>query len=102
MGAAGRCRSLATQSGQGTGISSPGVQAERHSRSPQMLKFAGAADSPGLCLLPPHDDKVRDSEYTAGAEKALELCIIRSDLRGAFVRGLELGGGSAFSSEDIV
>ena len=39
----------------------------------QMLKFAGGRQAPALRLLLLHDDKQRDAEYVAGAEKALEL-----------------------------
>ncbi len=39
----------------------------------QMLQFAGGPRRPALRLLLLHDDKEREFDYTAGAEKCLEL-----------------------------
>lgn len=39
----------------------------------QMLQFAGGPGKPALRLLLLHDDKEREFDYTAGAEKSLEL-----------------------------
>jgi hypothetical protein len=39
----------------------------------QMLQFAGGQERPALRLLLLHDDNVREFDYTAGAEKSLEL-----------------------------
>jgi hypothetical protein len=39
----------------------------------QMLQFAGGKDRPALRLLVRHDDKAREFDYVAGAEKSLEL-----------------------------
>ena len=39
----------------------------------QMLQFAGGPRAPALRLLLLHDDKAREFDYTAGAEKSLEL-----------------------------
>jgi hypothetical protein len=39
----------------------------------QMLQFAGGPGAPALRLLLQHDDKTREFDYTAGAEKALDL-----------------------------
>jgi phosphoglycolate phosphatase-like HAD superfamily hydrolase len=38
-----------------------------------MLRYAGGPDRPGLRLLVLHDDPEREFDYTAGAEKSLEL-----------------------------
>jgi phosphoserine phosphatase len=38
-----------------------------------MLKFAGGQDRPALRLLVNHDDTARETDYTAGAEKAMKL-----------------------------
>jgi phosphoglycolate phosphatase-like HAD superfamily hydrolase len=43
----------------------------------QMLQFAGGARQPALRLLLLHDDKVREFNYTAGAEKSLQLARTR-------------------------
>ncbi|MGV0745074.1 HAD family hydrolase [Mycolicibacterium sp. XJ870] len=39
----------------------------------EMLQYAGAGTKPSLGLLVLHDDAEREFDYTAGAEKALEL-----------------------------
>ena len=39
----------------------------------QMLQFAGGPNRPALRLLLLHDDKTREFDYTAGAEKSLQL-----------------------------
>jgi phosphoserine phosphatase len=38
-----------------------------------MLQFAGRKDNPALRLLVNHDDTARETNYTAGAEKAMKL-----------------------------
>ena len=38
-----------------------------------MLQYAGGAARPGLRLLVLHDDPEREFDYTAGAEKSLEI-----------------------------
>jgi phosphoserine phosphatase len=38
-----------------------------------MLQFAGGKDNPALRLLVNHDDAARETNYTAGAEKAMKL-----------------------------
>jgi phosphoserine phosphatase len=38
-----------------------------------MLRFAGGKDRPALRLLVNHDDAARETNYTAGAEKAVKL-----------------------------
>ena len=38
-----------------------------------MLEFAGGDRRPALCLLLLHDDKIREFDYVAGAETALDL-----------------------------
>ncbi len=38
-----------------------------------MLQFTGGKDRPALRLLLLHDDKAREFDYVAGAEKSLEL-----------------------------
>jgi hypothetical protein len=38
-----------------------------------MLQFAGGQDCPALRLLVNHDDAARETDYTAGAEKAIKL-----------------------------
>jgi hypothetical protein len=38
-----------------------------------MLQFAGGKDHPALRLLVNHDDAARETDYTAGAEKAMKL-----------------------------
>jgi phosphoglycolate phosphatase-like HAD superfamily hydrolase len=38
-----------------------------------MLQFAGGEDRPALRLLVNHDDAARETDYTAGAEKAIKL-----------------------------
>jgi hypothetical protein len=43
----------------------------------QMLRFAGGARQPALRLLLLHDDKAREFNYTAGAEKSLQLARAR-------------------------
>ena len=58
----------------------------------QMLRFTGGVKGPALRLLLQHDDQERDSEYTAGAEKALGLAhesgwtvvSVRRDWRSVF------------------
>jgi hypothetical protein len=39
----------------------------------EMLKFAGGPSKPALRLLLLHDDKAREFDYTAGAERSLEM-----------------------------
>ena len=39
----------------------------------EMLQFAGGPKKPALRLLLLHDDKEREFDYTAGAEKSLEV-----------------------------
>ena len=43
----------------------------------QMLQFAGGTNRPALRLLLLHDDKAREFDYTAGAEKSLQLARTR-------------------------
>ena len=43
-----------------------------------MLQFAGGPSRPALRLLLLHDDKAREFDYTAGAEKALEMARARN------------------------
>jgi hypothetical protein len=43
----------------------------------QMLQFTGGPNRPALRLLLLHDDKAREFEYTAGAEKSLQLARTR-------------------------
>ena len=43
----------------------------------QMLQFAGGSKKPALRLLLLHDDKAREFDYTAGAEKSLDLARTR-------------------------
>ena len=38
-----------------------------------MLRYAGGSGRPGLRLLLLHDDSDREFDYTAGAEKSLDL-----------------------------
>ena len=38
-----------------------------------MLRYAGGKGRPGLRLLVLHDDADREFDYTAGAEKSLEV-----------------------------
>jgi hypothetical protein len=39
----------------------------------EMLQFTGGKDRPALRLLLLHDDKTREFEYVAGAERSLDL-----------------------------
>jgi phosphoserine phosphatase len=42
-----------------------------------MLRFAGRKDNPALRLLVNHDDAARETNYTAGAEKAMNLAEVQ-------------------------
>ena len=42
-----------------------------------MLQFAGGQDRPALRLLVNHDDAARETDYTAGAEKAMNLAEVQ-------------------------
>jgi phosphoserine phosphatase len=42
-----------------------------------MLQFAGRKDNPALRLLVNHDDAARETNYTAGAEKAMNLAEVQ-------------------------
>ena len=46
-----------------------------------MLQYAGSPSGPALRLLVLHDDSEREFDYTAGAEKSLELAQARLDRR---------------------
>ena len=44
----------------------------------EMLQFTGGAGRPALRLLLLHDDKAREFDYVAGAEKSLDLAKTQS------------------------
>jgi phosphoserine phosphatase len=62
-----------------------------------MLQFAGGQDRPALRLLANHDDAARETNYTAGAEKALKL----AQDQGWTVVSMKQDWKQVFSFQDV-
>jgi phosphoserine phosphatase len=61
----------------------------------QMLQFAGCPTGPGLRLLVKHDDHAREFDYTAGAERSLEL----ADAHGWTIVSMKNDWATVFASK---